>query len=50
VFLSKAAYARQHNLGDPESLAAELARIEGETSRPTNVAASKSMIATDDAA
>jgi hypothetical protein len=49
TFLSKAAYARQHNLGDPESLAAELARIEGETNRPTNAAAAQSMIATDDA-
>jgi hypothetical protein len=50
IFLSKAAYARQHNLGDPESLAAELARIESETRRHTNVAAAESMIATDAAA
>src|SRR5512144_881032 len=38
AFLSKAAYARQHNLGDPESLAAELAEIESETSHHTKTA------------
>jgi hypothetical protein len=39
AFLSKAAYARQHNLGDPESLVAELAEIESETSHHTKTAA-----------
>ena len=38
AFLSKAAYARQHNLGDPESLVAELAEIESETSHHTKTA------------
>jgi hypothetical protein len=38
VFLSKAAYARQHNLGDPESLTAELAELESETRHHTKTA------------
>ena len=42
AFLSKAAYARQHNLGDPEILTAELANIESETTHHTKTAAAAS--------
>jgi Initiator Rep protein, WH2/Initiator Replication protein, WH1 len=42
TFLSKAAYARQHDLGDPEILGAELAEIESETSHQTKTATAAS--------